>query len=170
MKEIRPKLKITFGTAEKTLLVLSIAAHLLLWAVVVFAYSKLPEIVPTHFNFKGEADQYGGKGTLFLLPAISLVLTISFLLLSRIPHVYNYPVSITKANAGRIYRLGTRLMLSITLMLNLLFQSFELMMIMSMFTPERHFPVWQVLIPVAVFLVVLFLLIRKMKNTGKVSL
>lgn len=165
MKEIRPKIKIAFGASEKILLVLTIAAHLLLWAVVVFAYSKLHEIVPTHFNFKGEADHYGGREILFLFPAISLVLTISFLLLSRIPHVYNYPINITEFNAGRLYRQGTRFMLSITLMLNLMFLSFEIMMVTSMFYPLLNFPVWQVLIPVAIFVGVLFLLIRKMKNT-----
>lgn len=165
MKEVRPKLKITFGATEKIILVLTIAAHLLLWAVVVLAYAKLPEIVPTHFNFKGEADHYGEKETLFLFPAISLVLTISLLLLSRIPHVYNYPVKITESNAGKLYRQGTRFMLSITLMHNLLFLSFELMMVMSMFNPQMHFPGWPVLIPIVIFVGVLFLLIRKIKNT-----
>ena len=40
---------------------------LLLW-------DKLPESIPTHFNFSGEADQYGSKtSTVFFLPLLMLL-------------------------------------------------------------------------------------------------
>jgi uncharacterized membrane protein len=35
-----------------------------------YVYSSLPETIPTHFNFKGEADGFGGKDSIFLGPAI----------------------------------------------------------------------------------------------------
>lgn len=142
----------------------AVFVHLFIWAVIVFAYLKLPDIVPTHFNYKGEADYYGGKGVLFFLPCIALVLTITFIALSSVPHVYNYPVKITESNAVKLYKQGMRLMLSITLMLNLMFLSLEIMMAISMANPQTHIPVWQVLIPVAIFLPVLFYYIRRMKN------
>lgn len=145
----------------------AVFVHLFIWAVVAYSYSKLPEIVSTHFNFKGEADHYGGKGVLFFLACIALVLTIIFIALSRVPHVYNYPVKITESNALRLYIQGMRLMLIITLLLNLMFLSLEIMMANSMANPQLDIPVWQVLIPVTIFLPVLFYYIRRMNNADR---
>ena len=36
-------------------------------------YSKAPDIVPTHFNFSGDADGWGGKGFYWILAGIMLV-------------------------------------------------------------------------------------------------
>ena len=36
-------------------------------------YSQAPETVPTHFNFSGDADGWGGKGFYWILAAIMLV-------------------------------------------------------------------------------------------------
>lgn len=35
-----------------------------------YIYSSLPAIIPTHFNYKGEADGFGGKNSIFLGPSI----------------------------------------------------------------------------------------------------
>ncbi|MEY3187565.1 MAG: Immunity protein SdpI [Bacteroidota bacterium] len=35
-----------------------------------YLYPSLPEIIPTHFNIKGEADGFGGKGSIYLGPSI----------------------------------------------------------------------------------------------------
>lgn len=35
-----------------------------------FLYPSLPEIIPTHFNIKGEADGFGGKDSIYLGPSI----------------------------------------------------------------------------------------------------
>ena len=43
-----------------TLLILLIVTTFMYWG-------KAPDIVPTHFNFKGEIDAYGSKNTLFIL-------------------------------------------------------------------------------------------------------
>ena len=36
-------------------------------------YSKAPDTVPTHFNWAGDADSWGGKGFYWILAAIMLV-------------------------------------------------------------------------------------------------
>lgn len=38
----------------------------------------LPDRIPTHWNFKGEVDGYGGKWTLFLMPAMMVPLLALF--------------------------------------------------------------------------------------------
>ena len=35
-----------------------------------YLYPNLPEIIPTHFNIKGEADGFGGKGSIYVGPSI----------------------------------------------------------------------------------------------------
>ena len=35
-----------------------------------YIYPSLPETIPTHFNYKGEADGFGGKDSIFLGPGI----------------------------------------------------------------------------------------------------
>ena len=50
-----------------------------------YIYPSLPETIPTHFNYKGEADGYGGKDSIFLGPGIlGAVSLFTFFLLSNI--------------------------------------------------------------------------------------
>lgn len=56
------------------------------------AYPKMPEIVPIHWNYAGEPDNYGSKiiGA-FLIPAIIAIMLILFPILSKIdPKAKNY--------------------------------------------------------------------------------
>jgi uncharacterized membrane protein len=46
-------------------LLVAIAAGATAWL-----YPSLPDQIPTHWNFRGEVDGYGGKWTLFLFPMI----------------------------------------------------------------------------------------------------
>lgn len=43
----------------------AILAAVLVWLMAI--YAKLPETVPTHFNFAGEADGWGSKKTIFIM-------------------------------------------------------------------------------------------------------
>ena len=37
-------------------------ALVLLWALAVWSYFHLPDIVPVHYNLAGQVDRYGKKG------------------------------------------------------------------------------------------------------------
>jgi uncharacterized membrane protein len=41
-------------------------------------YSGLPDQIPTHWNIRGEVDGYGGRWTLFLMPALMAVMLVFF--------------------------------------------------------------------------------------------
>jgi len=79
----------------------------LLWTVglVLFSYTSLPSSVPTHFGLGGEPDGWGPPWTMFILPAIGLVLYLLLTMMGRNPHRLNYPWAVTEANAPRQYRL-----------------------------------------------------------------
>lgn len=68
------------------------------WILVLGSISKLPDTIPTHFNFKGEVDDFGNKYTLLILPVISTFMVIGLTRLSRFPHLLNYLVKITNEN------------------------------------------------------------------------
>lgn len=77
---------------------------------VVRAWPDLPARVPTHFGLSGQPDGWGGRGTILLLPVISVVLYIVLSAVQRIPASwYNYPVAITGENRERQVRLARSL-------------------------------------------------------------
>jgi len=47
-----------------------------MFAITAFYYSSLPQKIPIHFNFKGEADNYSAKSTIWVLPTFGLALVL----------------------------------------------------------------------------------------------
>lgn len=69
-------------------IVIVITVLVIPFAYAMYLYPGLPEIIPTHFNIKGEADGYGSKGTIFLLPSImGVVGFMVYLLLTNIKFI-----------------------------------------------------------------------------------
>tara|TARA_R100000935_G_scaffold1439_1_gene4563 strand:- start:122016 stop:122447 length:432 start_codon:yes stop_codon:yes gene_type:complete len=56
-----------------TLRVIIIALILLSFLFPAFYYTQLPEEIPIHFNAAGEADGFGKKSTIWLLPILNIV-------------------------------------------------------------------------------------------------
>lgn len=51
---------------------------------VFYFYSSLPDVVPTHWNIRGEVDGWGPKGTMFFLSALPLGI---YLLMTILPAI-----------------------------------------------------------------------------------
>lgn len=97
-------------------LIMTIVGSLLLLGstiLVIVMWSQVPDQVPTHFNFKGEADAYGGKGALIGLTVLAWILFIMMTVLMKFPNTWNIPVKVTAENGSRLYSI-TRGMLEIT--------------------------------------------------------
>lgn len=69
-------------------------------------FADLPERVPTHINALGQADRWGARWTVWLLPGIALLLHALMSLAQKFPKMINYPVRITPENAQRQYDLA----------------------------------------------------------------
>lgn len=78
--------------------ILNLVLVLLLWIFTLRIYKKLPEKIPTHFDFQGKPDHFGSKKYAFFMPAIGLGIFILLTFLNQYPESANYPVEITKAN------------------------------------------------------------------------
>jgi uncharacterized membrane protein len=84
-------------------------AMIALWGFAISNYSDLPLRVPVHFDAYGHVNGYGNKTSIYILPIIGALFFVLILVLSRYPHLFNYPVTITKANAEKQYRNGLRM-------------------------------------------------------------
>lgn len=106
----RPRLSIPLTNFDYGAEVLGLLA--LSWMVAMFIVDvpKLPQIIPTHFGFSGKPDAWGPKSTIYPMLWLSMAMYVGLSILSRFPHIYNYPWPITQENAEAQYRLGRSVM------------------------------------------------------------
>ncbi|EIJ40343.1 Protein of unknown function (DUF1648) [Galbibacter orientalis DSM 19592] len=117
----RPKIKIELTKADKILEIIGLILLVAFWCMTIINYTKLPEIIPTHYNGMGEADGYGGKGNILILPVIATILFIGLTKLNKFPHIFNYPTKITQENALEQYTNATRMMRILKLIIVVIF-------------------------------------------------
>ncbi len=86
--------------------ILGVGGLLLHALLVLRTWNLMPESIPVHFNFAGEADSWGDKSDLLWLFGLSLLVYAGLTWLGRYPHKFNYPWQITPNNAERQYNLA----------------------------------------------------------------
>jgi len=104
----RPKLKIELTTFDKIMEILGWIFIIAIWSMTIISYNQLPDVIPTHFNLKGEVDGYGEKWMILLLGSITTILFLVMSYLNKFPHRFNYLTVITKDNALKQYTIATR--------------------------------------------------------------
>jgi uncharacterized membrane protein len=115
--EKRPKLKLILSPSDLILEGISWFLVIALWFYVLTNYSGLSEIIPIHFDLKGNADGFGSKKNILGLPIVVTIIFIGLSLLNRFPHVFNYPVKITAENALKQYTAATRMIRQLKLII-----------------------------------------------------
>ncbi len=90
-----------------------------LWLFVLSNYADIPEKIPVHYSGL-KADAYGHKSSIFIILGLVTLLYIGISILERFPHLYNYPVTITKQNIVKMYTLGTRMLRAIKIVTTLI--------------------------------------------------
>ena len=104
----RPRIKLIPTRTDKFLDRLALAGLIFVWLYTFINYLYLPEIIPAHYNSKGEINGYGSKAFIIIVPCILTVLVYAITILSRHPHIFNYPQNLTKDNAEQQYLLAIR--------------------------------------------------------------
>ena len=104
----RPVVKIvpTFGEKIVEILVLMIVVCMMIFPYII--YDRLPEIIPSHINIRGEFDGYGNKDSFYVLPLSGLLIYIGLSIMQRYPHAFNYPIGVTEDNYHKLYSLGVK--------------------------------------------------------------
>nr|WKN34112.1 DUF1648 domain-containing protein [Tunicatimonas sp. TK19036] len=117
----QPKIHIKLTATDTFIEILGWVAILGIWLLTLLNYAALPETIPVHYNGAGEADGFGSKGHILMLPLISMLLFIGLTILNRFPHILNYPTSIRQENALWQYTNATRMFRFLKLVITLLF-------------------------------------------------
>lgn len=120
MEEI-PKLKVIPTATDHLLDLLGWIILVTTWALAIFNYEKLPNIIPTHYNGSGQIDGHGEKWLILTLPLVATILYIGMTVLSKFPQAFNYPSKITKENALIQYTSATRLIRYLKLIIVIIF-------------------------------------------------
>ena len=120
-KKARPKIRPPRKFPDRVLEVIAMIAIIVGIVLVVQAWGTLPQTIPTHFDAAGNADDWGPKGMIWLLPAISVVMIPFMLIFRRFPWLSNTPVKITEENAEYQYGLIVRLLNVLACVVSLLF-------------------------------------------------
>ncbi|HIK09219.1 MAG TPA: DUF1648 domain-containing protein [Oscillatoriaceae cyanobacterium M33_DOE_052] len=79
--------------------------------IVLWFWSQLPPTIPIHFGITGEADLFGPKIIIWIMPAVAVFSYGLMTVVSRHPHTWNYPVPITPENAERQYKIGMQVLI-----------------------------------------------------------
>ena len=152
-------------TYDKILEVIAISA--LVWAFypLLFYYNiDSDALLPTHFNLAGEADGWGGRSILWIIPPIALLFYIRLSVLQKFPKIYNYPCKITEQNADYLYKMGEQLIRHIKVSVVLMF-AFVSNDIYAVITGKLSSPNLLVIgILVAIMLLSIIIYIIKMKR------
>ena len=117
----KPKIQLQLTLFDKVLEILSWMFLVSLWFITIWNYSALPKVIPIHFDYKGEADHFGGKGTILGVPIIANVLYVALTILSKYPHLHNYATKVTLENTEKNYTRSTRLLRTVKLAIIIIF-------------------------------------------------
>jgi uncharacterized membrane protein len=117
----RPIIKIEWSTVDWLLEGITLFIFLGIVVFTILQYQDLPNRIPTHFGANGSANSFGSKSTLWILFGVNFGMYVLLSAVSKIPHHFNYLVTITENNAHRQYTIALRMMRTLKLMVVLSF-------------------------------------------------
>lgn len=161
----QPKLKLQLNAFDRLLEALGLLAVILIWAMLFYFFKKLPSVIPIHFNSEGKIDGYGNRLILIFEPIMASILYFGLTFLNRYSHLFNYLSPINEGNAEYQYRLATRLIRYLKLLIVLLFVFIMWSSIQAVTSKDDGLGI--VFLPVFIALIIiptLFVLIKSTKT------
>ena len=92
------KTSLQFHWVDYMILFGALACSLFSWIYTGIHYENLPDQIPSHYNFNGEADGYSGKEILFYISGIFTVLMVGVYFLARSKNMHNIQLKTHSAN------------------------------------------------------------------------
>lgn len=121
------------------ILCLVIMVGSLVWLILY--WKKIPDEIPTHFNVYGEADNFGSKKSIIILPIFAWMIYGMIFLIECFPGAWNTGVKVTPENSVRVYGILKGMIVILKLFVVL---TFTLLMVFSAIS--KGLPIW--LLPV----------------------
>jgi len=113
MKKTQPKIIVEKEQIDHILTYVAFGFLFFMLVATAMYYPNLPDQIPIHFNAAGDPDSYGDKKMILILPILSVIMVFGMNMLTKVPHTYNFLVSITEENAHYQYLKATRMMRAI---------------------------------------------------------
>jgi uncharacterized membrane protein len=117
----RPKTNLTPSPFDNKIEMAGKLFLIVLWGLALCVYFIAPSTIPTHFNASGQANNYGSKITILILPVIGSIIYFGITQLNKYPHIFNYATEITATNAERQYTIATRTLRVLKFMILVIF-------------------------------------------------
>lgn len=111
----RPVLEIPLTRFERLLEGLCVVGVITFFGLIAWKYPHLPASVPQNFGPNGQPDAWGDKSAILILCLIIIFLYAMLTMLSKYPHVFNYPFALNEHNIEDQYRLARTLIYTIKL-------------------------------------------------------
>jgi hypothetical protein len=105
---MNPQIKVSMSFLDWVLEILGALFIMATWYLLLANYWILPAQVPVHYDFWGNPNVYSGKQLLWLVPVLMTAVYIGINFLNKIPHLLNYPIPVTEANASKLYVINLR--------------------------------------------------------------
>jgi uncharacterized membrane protein len=111
----RPVIEIPFTWFERFLEASCVVGVITFFGLIALKYPQLPASVPQNFGPNGQPDAWGDKSAILILCLIIIFLYAMLTMLSKHPHVFNYPFALTEHNIEDQYRLARTLISTLKL-------------------------------------------------------
>lgn len=121
----RPVIKLELQRTDKIIEIFGYVLLVGLWVFAIVSYRILPDVIPIHFDFNGEADGFGDKLSVFGMPVFAIIMYAFLSFITRKPHTFNYLTDITPENAERQYTIATRMMRVVKIVVLVVFAMIE---------------------------------------------
>lgn len=163
----RPKVKLKLSPIDYLVEIVSLSGLICLIILPIYYFNDLPDLLPKHFNASGHPDSFGDRNTIWMLPVIGVVMYAGLSILSRYPHLFNYPVKITKENTEKLYTIGTRTVRILKLTIIFIFFYINYTTIKIGLKEASGLGDYFLIISLAIILTLVVLMIYKMKNKAQ---
>jgi len=162
----RPKIRPELMPVDWLVEVLAIVALLAFIGYSVYCYPRLPQIIPTHFDAKGQINDYGDKVSVLILPGIALFIHILLTIIARFPYNFNFAGKITPENAPRQYRLATRFIRIIKTVIIVIFFYISTIIIRTSTGQTDRMGIWAlpVILGFTIIPIIIYLIAASRKN------
>ena len=129
------------------------AVVLLLWITwrALYGPARLPDRIPTHFDFAGQPNGWGSPAMLWLFPAVAVGIYLLITLVARFPATFNYPVQVTAENRPRLEALTLRMIAWMKAEILCLFAWIQWMIVAA--TRQGHTGLSAALMPVCIVVI-----------------
>lgn len=153
MYENRPKIDMPRTGMQKAMNIIGYSVFLGCVVYAIIMFGKLPDEVPTHFNINGEADGWGSKYTMIVVPLIALVVCLPLEALEKRPHLHNYPAFFNEENAEKLYSISMRTLNFVKNGTLLLFGLILVEMVLAANQNSFGFRMWSIIVVLALLFV-----------------